>query len=750
MSAIDDAVDQLRRHRGLLRVGDPIEVDDNILIEVDIPIELPSRDRAKGISATGVHEIETCWLQFSSGWPLRAPRPYLRADFPLNLPHINPHQESQLVSPCVFEGSLDELLHRFGLDAIIDQVIDWLAKAAGGTLIDLEQGWEPVRRDTCPSTIVFSAERVCASSPPDGTVLSVGAGYIAIKDGIYAFLASDLHPQHELVFTQFLQGDPPRQFASGRCAAFIAQAPILDGQPLIVATYQPETVNNLKSLLEYARQLGIDREALTRALNDYYRRCIFQLQQEAISWRLGLYAIVILVVQRPVPLIGANGRSIEVLPYVVRYDIDPKAPLNHRSSVHPAFHAHAVSPELLARTSGISVEVITKKVVLLGCGSVGSKIGLHLGRAGFGAMTFVDNDDISPHNQARYALVDDMSITFPRNKAEQMKAAFAKLSHIDARAINADAVTVLTEKEQFADVVSEDTTLVVDATASLQLLAAESNAAPLSSMAGRLARVALYGAGRCAVLMLEGPARAVRVDDLNSLLFECCRTDEQMRSAMAGDSIEPARIFVGDNCRSLTTPMSDVVVSRGASLAAMQIERWLASGIPTSAKLCIGVADFSDIGMKWQTIAVSAVTALSVEQYGGWDIRILPGVVDAIDADSRHWGEVETGGALIGHISYECRTITIAGLVEAPNDSVRERTRFILGTDGLVPNLRRAHADSLGHLAFVGTWHSHPLGGQHSGIDRDTLRRIAEDAGGLPAVSVIWTPTGLQCEVDRW
>jgi hypothetical protein len=64
--------------------------------------------------------------------PCPRPRPFLRADFPLNLPHINPHREGELVSPCLFEGSLDELLHRFGLDAIVDQLIDWLHKAAAG------------------------------------------------------------------------------------------------------------------------------------------------------------------------------------------------------------------------------------------------------------------------------------------------------------------------------------------------------------------------------------------------------------------------------------------------------------------------------------------------------------------------------------------------------------------------------------------------------------------------------------------
>ena len=148
--------------------------------------------------------------------------------------------------------------------------------------------------------------------------------------------------------------------------------------------------------------------------------------------------------------------------------------------------------------------------------------------------------------------------------------------------------------------------------------------------------------------------------------------------------------------------------------------------------------------------SLGPTTALEVADDGGWNIRVLSPVAQAIHADALRWGALETGGALIGRISFENRTITIAGLVEAPPDSVREAARFVLGTNGLVQNLRAANAASLGYLAFIGTWHSHPKGGAHSGIDRNTLRGIAEDAGGLPAVSLVWTPTGLTCAVDRW
>lgn len=750
MTALDDALDQLRRHRGISRVGDPEIVKGGNgawLVKIDIPVELPSRARAAGISATGVKAIETCTLTFNR-WPLQAPRPYLRSDFPRDLPHINPHRDGDPVPPCVFEGSLDDLLHRLGLDAVIDQVIDWLGKAASGTLIDLSQGWEPTRRDSCPSTVEFSAERLIAATPADGAVLTTTAGYITIGDGVYCRVWRELASQPSVAFTQVLRGKPERQFGSGVFPAFIARAAATDGQFPVIDKYQPDTVVDLPSLLVLSAALGIDRMALETALSDYYRASVFGMQCYK-DWKKGLLALVVLVVQRPARLVGSDGRDVEVLPYVVRYNIDPTSPFNFTSDVHAAFHSHAVSSELLARTSGLPQVVTHAKTVLIGCGSLGSKIGMHLARAGIGQQTFVDTDVMSPHNFARHAMLEDESALVPY-KAEQMRGALGRLSHGDAKAYDLDAVDLFRHDKKFAEVVPADTALIIETTASLQVLIAASVSCALTESPVRLARAALFGQGRCAVLMLEAEGRKARVDDITAFLFDLCRWLPALRAGMAGTTSDPRRIFVGDNCRSLTTPMADALISRSASMVAMQAQKWISEGKPSSGQLCVGVGDQSNIGSSWDVLEVGETTVLDVPDDGGWQIRVLAQVAQAILKDARQWGRLETGGALVGRVSYEARTITIAGMVAAPPDSVRSETAFILGTQGLAQTLTEAHAASVGHLMFVGTWHSHPMGGKHSGIDKDTLRKIAADGRGLPAVSLVWTPQGLICAVDRW
>ncbi|MDM0008383.1 ThiF family adenylyltransferase [Variovorax sp. J22G73] len=743
------AIEQLCRHRGITRVGTPEFDNDGSgrwRVEIDIPVELPSRAQTAGISATGVKAMETCALVFRN-WPLRAPRPLLRRDFPRDLPHINPHSAGGMVPPCIYEGSLDELLHDRGLDAVVDQLIDWLGKAASGTLIDLSQGWEPTRRDRCPSTAEFSAERLIAVTPADGKVMTISARYLAVGDGVYCRLLPALTPQADATFTQDRRGTPENPFSGGILPAFVARAAAVGGQFPVLGKYQPDTVVDLPSLLELASALGIDAGTFQTTLADFYRAQVLGLQ-DYTQWTKGLYALVVLVVKRPAPLVGSDGRDVEVLPYVLRYDIDPNAPLEHHCNVHPAFHSHVVSPALLARTSGLPQSTTQAKVVLIGCGSLGSKVSMHLARAGIGQQILVDNEVMSPHNLARHAMMETSSLAL--HKAEKVKNALNGLSHLDAKAFNLDAIQLLTSSETFAEVVPPDAILVIDTTASLQVLVASACSGAMSESPVRLARAALFGQGRCAVLVLEAQGRESRVDDITVLVFEMCRWNPGLRGAMIGNSSELQRIFVGDNCRSLTTSMSDALISRSAAMVAMQVQKWISDGKPTNGQLCVGLGDTSNIGSAWQVIDVGKTLVIDVQEDGGWQVRVLAHVEQAIDEDARYWGNCETGGALLGHVSFEARTITIAGLVPAPIDSVRSEATFLLGTEGLNQTLVEAHATSLGHLMFVGTWHSHPMGGSHSGIDKDTLKKIATDARGFPAVSLVWTPQGFICAVDRW
>lgn len=741
MVAIQHAVAALQRHPAVTNVGEPQPVAGGVEVAVTVTVSLPSRFQSEGVTPNGVRAEEPCWLLFPASWPMRAPTAWLREDFPSDLPHINPHRTGQRVNPCLFEGSLDEVLHRFGLERIIDQLSDWLTKAASGQLIDLQQGWEPTRRDSAPSTVIFSAEDVISKVPLDGAILATQGRYFEHDEALLAVVSeameaalpffSEEHHQHRTF--QFTTGDMPFFFA--RCIDEL-------GEPRVVSVYAPETVVDLESLLKKASSLGAKADEIGVCLKRYAQEKLLQG-----NWRRGVIAVVVLLVHRPAPLVGAPGRSIEMLPYVVRFS---GAPFSAVSQAHPAFHSHRVSPELLSLASGLSIPANRPKIVMLGCGSLGSKVALHLGRAGQGDMAFVDNEVISPHNGARHALIPPRSKVFNSNKAALVEEAFFQLGHEDCASHPEDAAEVLLNEQKADEIFGLGGALIIDTTASLRVAAAASTSLALTKGSSRrLVQAGMYARGKVTYLFAEGVDRTVTADDLRARLFELCRHDQSMRRLLGSEGSDATRIFVGDNCRSLTMPMTDSKVSRAASLVGGQLECWLAGELPALGQLCVGLEDESGIGMSWGREELAPTAVLVPQEIDGWTVRVLASVTDAIDADARQWAPSETGGALLGHILQSTRTIIVAGLIDAPLDSVRSPSTFILGTQGLISALKAANSESLGHLHFVGTWHSHPMGGCHSGLDRETLGRIAGEAQGLPAVSLVWTPQGFVVAVDQ-
>lgn len=752
MRNVEDAIKLLKSHPAFAEVGEPRDLGEGVLeVPLVVQVPLPSRQQQEGISTTGVKALEPAWLAFHD-WPASAPRVRLREDFPLELPHINPHRPGERVRPCLFDGDPSELLHRFGLGRIVDQLVEWLAKAASGQLIDLSQGWEPTRRDDCPGNIVFEAEAAQANTPEDGTPLlaeglyfSNGGSHLALLNGF---------EMAQVNFTQ-ATASPKDLVVMGEAQVIFARGVDENRKPKTVDRYEPETVHDLGSLLARAGRLGIDTNALEGALNSYFSQSLLLASADANPrrWVQGVLAFVVLLVQRPAPVIWTNGRSVEMLPYVVRMLVKPdlSAAGPREVIVEPLWHAEQVSPRLLAMTSGFAADLPRKKLVFVGCGSLGSKVGMHLGRAGFGnAACFIDNEQMAPHNAARHALMPNRIPTSYPQKAEMMCAAFRNLGYDDAVAHVMDARTLLEDSDTFMKVVGDGPALIIDSTASFKVDAAIARDGSLTNQPQtRLAQTSMYAKGRAAVLYLEGPGRSCTAQDLKAALFERCRHDLDLRAAIGGDSTDPVRIFVGDNCRSVTMPMSDSVVSRGAALVGHQLEKWLAEGLPDAATLCFGKVDCGGISMDWNLLQLGATSVVEAPEYGGWTLRVLAPVAERIERESKAAGRFETGGILIGHIPPQSRSIIIAGVVDAPVDSVFTPQRFILGVEGRRGELIRAHEESLGHLHFVGTWHSHPMGGAHSPVDQASLKLVAELNEGAPVVSLVWTSAGLIGAVGR-
>ncbi|HVZ42521.1 MAG TPA: ThiF family adenylyltransferase [Ramlibacter sp.] len=730
-------------HPAVLQVKEPLATEGGVVsVSILMEVSLPSRTRAAGVSATGVREVEDVELIFPADYPLKAPTPWLRNDFPTNMPHVFPRTEGKFVWPCVYEGSLTDLFLRYGIFRVVDQISDWLRDAAAGQLTNEAQGWEPMRRSESTAAFVrFDGDQVAESLPADGAPVEVGAIY-GVSPTRQDFLQSVGPP----TFTHIPDVDDP-DFELGTTSIFYAIASSIAGERPICGTYQPDPVVDLTTLLQLASDLLIDAGALRAALQSWLDRAQTVVAPDGSA--CNLYASVVLAARRPVPLVGGEQRLIEFIPFFLKFESTERPHTLEHARVMPAFHSRTLTPQLLARVSGYNGTDLSQGYLMVGCGSVGSKIASHLGRAGFGNAHFVDKDFFMPHNTARNALASGASVARPA-KARMMQALFSELGHSNTKPFVRDALPMLTASgsEALANVLPSNCKLIIDASASLQLAAAEAQSPHLETTGATLCRAMLHGGGRSAVLMLEGTARSPRIDELTAELFAICRRDEDVRRALSAGTPDPDRVFIGDNCASFTMRMPDSVVSRASAMMALQVERWFVEGLPVLGQVCIGVSDPRGVGMSWQQFPVSPGEILT--PHGNtWSVRVADRVRRFMDIDVPKWTPRETGGALLGRIDPVTRSVIIADVVDAPPDSIREEARFVLGVEGLKEALRQGHEDSVGYLRFIGTWHSHPEGGMHSDIDVDTLGHLAQYAGGLPMVSLVWTPVGLICAIGR-
>ncbi|OYT88717.1 MAG: thiamine biosynthesis protein ThiF [Burkholderiales bacterium PBB3] len=743
--ALVEALAQLRRHPALRAVQDPIRLDNgSYLISVDVPVQLPSRAAVQGISATRVKAVEPLILVFRPDFPLSSPQPRLRVDFPLNMAHINVHRPGQHVSPCISEGTIDELFHQDGLTGVIEQTCDWLAKAASGQLLDLSQGWEPMRHDDCVGVVQFDAELAVDKLPTDGSILFASTRFASSKAD--RFFNADVAQASSAI--AYFESTVGQRIQSGLTSALFVQAPWNGDQSVVNDQYHPDTVVDFATLLTQAAKLGINANLLRDKIESAFNQSRFVTQADWGDFRLA----VILAVHRPVPLIGAMGRKVEFMPYLLHLKVDKSNAGNiSDAAVGSAYHVHQLSAKLLAKTSGTPLEAIEQRVTFLGCGSLGSKVAFHLGRAGFGYCNFVDNQLFSPHNTARHALLLPQNTTHAE-KAGRMKESFEAMGHLHTTNASSDDIVTLLSTPEGAAVFTElakDSALVLDTTASMSVAQAAVLSSAFDTNGPRLARGMLYGKGRASVLMLEGPTRKPRIDDLEAALFAMCRANKTLREAIAAGDRAGREVFVGDNCRSLTMVMPDSVVSRNAAQIAMQVEQWLAHDLPSSGCLAVGYSEKDSISSQWDVMELDAPTVLDSTGELGWKIRVAATVARTISAESVHWGEKETGGVLLGKVNAFNKTIVIADLVPAPPDSVRESARFVLGIEGLRRACRESNVDSVGYLGYLGTWHSHPMGGPHSPRDVQTLDELAEMAVGEPRLSLVWTPSELICAVNR-
>lgn len=119
---------------GSVNIGN---VDKRWGLEVSFKIRVLQNLAENELNERGVFGVEKAYIYFPLNYPNGVPRFFLRADFPRDLPHLNPFLgPNNFASPCFYYGDNANLLSQpDGFMGMLDRFHEWLYDAALGNLI---------------------------------------------------------------------------------------------------------------------------------------------------------------------------------------------------------------------------------------------------------------------------------------------------------------------------------------------------------------------------------------------------------------------------------------------------------------------------------------------------------------------------------------------------------------------------------------------------------------------------------------
>lgn len=733
-------------HPAVESVSSPRSTHDGraITVEVAVRLGLPNAWMADGASPNGVRAVEVATFVFSSDFPLRPPIIYLRPDFDRSLAHVLPGLPGSVPQPCIVDGSMAELLMREGLAGIMNQLVAWLENAALGRLMNEEQGWEPVRRDTLDDVLVADAHYL-------RSLVERHEGFALLP---FVYLRTSLHDRvviYGVIGTERItlnpkvagtafseQGlDGPTDPRKGRSIAiWVWPGKQPSGEIFVADRYLPETVSDLRSLKDRATAYGC-ATALENAL-DWLGKCLSKY-----SGHSSCPLAIVLCARRPYHIIGSTS-ALELCPYIVEIGAPKLFPTGDTTPVRPAGHRHSITVELLRGMSGDGAAPASLCWSLIGAGSLGSKIALHLARAGRGPRSIIDSANLSPHNAARHALVPDadvMQLSWLGPKAQALSKAVCALGQ-RCEGHLMDIVAVTRDSDRAKRAFPAKTWAVVNSTATL--LAREALASVSRGIfLPRVIETSLYAGGRVGYLAVEGPQRNPDVGDLITEAYSIIREDAALCDSVFA-SQDGARRVIGEGCGSVTVAMSDSRISLMAAPMAEAIAGMQNEGLPdASGLILLGMLGEDGISLSWREREISPVSVAAIDGAPSWRVRVAARAHYKIVDEISSWPGVETGGILIGRFSDLAQTFYVVDILAAPEDSRRSVAEFVLGTKGVRAAIT-SYAEQCNYALYcIGTWHRHLQASGPSDRDRLTAEAVAL-ARLAPSVLLIHSPAGYQ------
>ncbi|QIL19768.1 Mov34/MPN/PAD-1 family protein [Thermomonas sp. HDW16] len=660
---------------------------------------------------------ERLCLTFRSDQSVPAEVRAIRADFP-DVIHLHGVAAGQPASLCLYENwGFEE--RRWTPQKHLDRILWWLRCTADGTLHAQDQALEQLFYAT-EFTVVLPAEFNERSAEDLGVIY---CHQVQGGNGHTYFIASTTKPDdpastiQPLVVDLAPVGNIPIQRPPGTLGALADQLAQmgLEFQGPFEAAFRRQfrlTGNGgggNGSLLLIVR-IPRTRDGKTERLD--CRGFLIAEKFENVGIKLG-------VLFRPVPggpvsvaedlAIGGATLSPETVWRSVPLILTDLRPMPSR--------------QFARALSGVTQEDADFTGVLAGVGSLGGVLADIWAREAWGRWSFIDPDDLAPHNLVRH-IAPAGAVCFPKVQVVSVHASCT----LGVGQVRPPAIVARANDLANPDVAKSlrDAQLLVDATTTIEVPRDWSEQKDLP----RSASVFFTYSGMSAVLLLEDEKRQVRLSALEAQYYRAI-----LNEPWGEKHLERSKeVRVGAGCRDHSLALPFELVETHAAQLARRLRKSVASG---DGAIRVWTLD-DDTG----SLSAASVEVHPVREFvrGDWQVRWDAGVEAKLHAMRDACLPSETGGVLVGVIDQKLRTITIVDASDAPPDSSADATSFVRGEGGQ-DYVSRCENLTGGMVSYIGEWHSHPAGhtSDPSGTDIVLLATLASRlaSDGIPALMMI-------------
>lgn len=616
-----------------------------------------------------------------------------RLNFPFTkFPHINYANNGLPNTICLTREPIEEWYAEHTFGEYIELVSKWLDDAAHGNLIKLKQGdfYEPFRVENTKGILLINRD--------------IDKYIVDSQKNVSCYAAVDYSTNVSIEKYY----DPTTDGCKDNAIEIILSRNCKN----ILSDWFIQYPTKLEELLAFAKEYGfiIEQEKIVSLLN----RTGFSI--EKIFFR---FAFI-----RPKNLIGKDS-PVDYLCYCVAKEDFLKQNMN--ASIDGIMMLDRITQEYANNLTETTEVISKKKILILGCGAIGSKLIYHLYRSGISNLTICDKDVMMPHNLCRHALTKP-SI---ENKAKLIHDSLKQMFHFPCpiEVVMDDLLTWLPQTDL------NEYDVIIDATASASIARCLDNI--VCNLTIPIVSFALSDSGKIGLVYTNYDRSVSLVDYYMQLLREAINDNDISAWLKDERKYNYDYVRIGEGCHSNTMKINDDVISAHTASAARIVRNLFDKEMKNNA--CLSFADLDFKGSMYSLKChIPSFKKLTCQNDSQWEVRIPSDLLQYIKKEAKVGGKREVGEYMMGYIDTKYHRIYVLDSYK-PKDSLRQTSKIELGKKGWKEHKERIKQRTAGMMYYLGDWHNHPSGSlQPSNIDEATFEYlITNEIDGIYGLGLI-------------